>query len=321
MSYAAVEIFLIFFAIIFGTAILLVIYPVLFPRTIEEIGRSTMRSVRARKLLPEFERAIDSARMNQRTSREVGRRLGNLLNPNLLHQKMVFIAGCGAMGSWLAYYLAMNHVRNIFLLDFDRVEEGNLAGRTVYLQNQLGSLKSIALSEFLESLDSGIFAYPIVEKADILLDDRIAERLANFHLLVNTFDDMDMLLKINAKYYRQIPQLFAGFHRNGESGHAIFTIPNSTPCFACSMDVRRARRLRRIDQAVALPNDIQRIALRAAEIALSILTGDQPACPFNQRRQLWQSNYLFISNRDENSYRGVWMPTRRRQACEVCRDR
>ena len=305
------------FISVFAVSALLYIFSIKFVMRYGAM-KTISRKIRARRLAPELEEAISLSHSSVSERNEVLGRIGGLANIHMLHEKRVFIAGCGSMGSWIAYYLAMNHIRNFFLLDFDRVELGNLEGRTSYQSWHIGANKAVALADILNSIDIQIYAQPIIENAEILLDERIAGMLEDMNLIINVFDDMDTLLAVNRTYYNRIPQLFAGFHRNGESGHVIFTIPGVTPCFECAMGVVRARSLRRMDRAIALPNDIQRVAYRAVEIALSLLTMDQPQTPLRERFELWQSNYLFITNRGQNAYRGTWIDTRSRRNCQVC---
>lgn len=62
----------------------------------------------------------------------------------------IFIGGQGGIGSWLSLFLARQEA-NIFLFDYDVVDEVNLAGQ-LYGQQHIGLSKSQAMKSIVEDL-------------------------------------------------------------------------------------------------------------------------------------------------------------------------
>lgn len=60
----------------------------------------------------------------------------------------VAIVGCGGVGSWIAYFLALAGVKELWLFDGDKVEEHNL-NRILLPISSIGKQKSTALKESL----------------------------------------------------------------------------------------------------------------------------------------------------------------------------
>ncbi|MGT2667574.1 HesA/MoeB/ThiF family protein [Streptococcus rifensis] len=73
------------------------------------------------------------------------------LNPwdfqNKLKTSKVLILGIGGIGSWIAQYLTMSGLGEIYICDFDIVELHNLTRQTLYSVNDLGKKKTDALEK------------------------------------------------------------------------------------------------------------------------------------------------------------------------------
>lgn len=93
----------------------------------------------------------------------------------------VGIVGLGGLGSNAAMMLVRSGVRRLVLADFDRVEPSNLA-RQLYFPDQLGRLKTEALSETLLRIEPGL---------DLTL---IAQRIEAADI-PRLFGDVDVLLE------------------------------------------------------------------------------------------------------------------------------
>ena len=70
------------------------------------------------------------------------------MKPNFL----VGMAGCGGIGSNVAWMLARSGIQNFVLVDFDRIEESNL-NRQFYFARQIGRPKAAALAENLLAIN------------------------------------------------------------------------------------------------------------------------------------------------------------------------
>src|ERR1700733_3189388 len=69
----------------------------------------------------------------------------------IVTDQTVAIVGCGGIGSWLGYYLALAGVKRLLLFDGDRIESHNL-NRLPFTKDMLGRYKSDALAELIESV-------------------------------------------------------------------------------------------------------------------------------------------------------------------------
>lgn len=69
----------------------------------------------------------------------------------LVVPKKVAVVGCGGVGSWTAYLLAMAGVPEIWIFDFDRVEEHNL-NRIPFPPSSVGMLKAEACAKLIATV-------------------------------------------------------------------------------------------------------------------------------------------------------------------------
>lgn len=70
---------------------------------------------------------------------------------NLSIPSGVAVIGCGGVGSWLAYFLALAGVTDLWLFDFDKISESNL-NRFPLGPEAVGKSKSVALSDAIKLL-------------------------------------------------------------------------------------------------------------------------------------------------------------------------
>ena len=49
----------------------------------------------------------------------------------------IHVIGCGALGSWLTFFLLKMGFKNITVYDFDKIEEHNLPNQ-FFMENQIG---------------------------------------------------------------------------------------------------------------------------------------------------------------------------------------
>ena len=102
-----------------------------------------------------------------------------------LAEACVGIAGAGGLGSNLAMMLARSGVQNLVLVDFDKVEPGNL-NRQHYWPRHLNMPKVKALAETLQELNPAINLRTLNER---LGPDNIEKTLAPSSLWAEALDD------------------------------------------------------------------------------------------------------------------------------------
>ena len=101
-----------------------------------------------------------------------------------LGSKIVGIAGCGGLGSNCAVALARTGIGKLVLVDFDRVEAGNL-NRQYFFTDQLGLDKVSALEKNIHRIDDQIKLESHVVKLD---PQSVVKLFADCDIIVEAFD-------------------------------------------------------------------------------------------------------------------------------------
>jgi len=110
---------------------------------------------------------------------------------NKIKNKNIAIAGAGGLGSNIAVALVRSGVRNLIIVDFDKVEYSNL-NRQYYFYKHVGMSKVDALLEQLKSINP----YVNVEKHDVYLDENNFDILLDSDVIVEAFDKASSKEKI-----------------------------------------------------------------------------------------------------------------------------
>lgn len=97
----------------------------------------------------------------------------------------VGIAGAGGIGSNVADNLVRSGVKELLIVDFDRVAESNL-NRQNYFLEQVGELKVDALKDNLKKIDLEVKIETVNRK---LAANNITDFLKDCDILVEAFDD------------------------------------------------------------------------------------------------------------------------------------
>jgi len=101
-----------------------------------------------------------------------------------IQQVKVGIAGAGGLGSNCAAHLVRSGFKKIKIVDFDRVEAGNL-NRQFYFADQVGRLKVKALAENLTRINSNLDLEPVVLR---IKEDNAGALFADCRVLVEALD-------------------------------------------------------------------------------------------------------------------------------------
>jgi hypothetical protein len=75
------------------------------------------------------------------------------------------VIGVGGVGSWVALDLAMVGVRELYLYDFDIIEDSNL-NRTPFKTTQIGMTKVAAMVELIKERRANCTVFPFVRKIE-----------------------------------------------------------------------------------------------------------------------------------------------------------
>lgn len=155
----------------------------------------------------------------------------------------VTIAGCGALGSWTALFLANSGIKKFRLIDRDKVEEHNLSTQ-FFAKWNLGQTKVQALATELYRRHGCR-----IEKHPVNLTEKNAKALLkNSSIVICTFDNKASREIVKETCFRlsnktqcyegsintnPVPCLIAGMHGKEYYGHVDwaenFIIPNDPP--------------------------------------------------------------------------------------------
>ncbi len=101
-----------------------------------------------------------------------------------LRNAKVAIAGLGGLGSNIAVMLTRAGVGELFLVDFDRVEESNL-NRQVYTRRHIGINKTEALEGILREITDEVI---ITSKTQRVTDENALELFGDYDIVCEAFD-------------------------------------------------------------------------------------------------------------------------------------
>jgi molybdopterin/thiamine biosynthesis adenylyltransferase len=154
---------------------------------------------------------------------------------NNLQRSVVFIAGLGTVGTWVAKSLAMSGVKKFILVDPDIVDMSNLHRQELFFESDIGLLKVDVASERLSEIDSSI----VIEKVNESLDSSFFERhnLKLFDLAINCADNptVDETSRIVGKFCmaNKIPHIIGGGYNLHLTLVGQSVIPFQTACVMC----------------------------------------------------------------------------------------
>jgi molybdopterin/thiamine biosynthesis adenylyltransferase len=248
-----------------------------------------------------------------------------------LEEKRVVIVGAGSVGSELARLLARSGVERFLLADPDTVAESNLC-RSAYIEADVGRPKIEALADHLRAVRRDIEVETHASDVSTIDDDRLADWFDWADLLIAATDSASVQLRLGALAYHRVPAVFVGVYERGEGGEVLWTAPDETPCFACTVGTFReqhaqTRPRHAYDVAPddplpvpALGIDIQHVTVCASKIALALLlrgTEAPAARILDPERSL-----VFVGNAVAWHWRMpfevLWARQKRRDAC-LCR--
>jgi sulfur carrier protein ThiS adenylyltransferase len=113
----------------------------------------------------------------------------------------VGIAGAGGLGSNAAMALARAGVGRLVIVDFDRVEKGNLT-RQYYFLDQIGELKVEALKANIERAAEGVKVDAVNLK---LVPGKMAEPFRNVDVVVEALDSAETKTRFVQEVLRDLP--------------------------------------------------------------------------------------------------------------------
>jgi hypothetical protein len=238
----------------------------------------------------------------------------------LLAGAEVTIFGAGSVGSYVAYALAPTQpVINI--IDFKHVEvKHTRGGRTIYEATSVGLTKVQALKQKIERDHLGACVNPLPYDVAEIPDIELNDLFMRSWVVIVAIDDPGQILRISDLAYPRVELAQVAIHRRGESGHIAVSIPMTTPCLRCTLELDNAGDIRRLDGEPANSLDIVTVAHQAARIAVDIMsaraTGRQISRWDTSRNLIYVSNAQQPQAPDGPGLR--FESSRRRPDCSIC---
>ena len=148
-----------------------------------------------------------------------------------LLSKKVLLAGCGALGSGIAISLVRTGIKELIIVDGDRLELSNLHRQFLYDEDDLKKeqAKSMIAGEKLSRMNSQVKITPVPER----LSAQNIEKLASgVDLIMDGTDNLETRYLLNDYAVKhQIPYIFGGVV--GASGMLMSIFPKKTACLRC----------------------------------------------------------------------------------------
>lgn len=143
----------------------------------------------------------------------------------------VAIIGLGGLGSPAAMYLAASGIGKLTLVDFDRVETGNLQRQIIHREQQVGINKAQSAADTLQQLN----ADTVIDCIESRLDETGLGTLAcGVDVVLDATDNFDTRYRINRACLLANTPLVSGAAIRFEGQLTVFDFRQPTSaCYAC----------------------------------------------------------------------------------------
>lgn len=133
----------------------------------------------------------------------------------ILHSKKVLIIGVGGVGQHVSTYLITNGIKDLTILDFDKVEISNLNRQILLTEKDIGKYKVDVVKEALKAKNSDANIHSINAKVD---KSNVGEIITSeFDVVVDALDNWEGKFLISDECHKKhVPFLHVGV--DGMSG-------------------------------------------------------------------------------------------------------
>jgi adenylyltransferase/sulfurtransferase len=158
---------------------------------------------------------------------------------DLLSASKVLVVGAGAIGNETLKNLALLGVGNIYIVDYDRVENTNLARCVLFREGDEGKPKASVAAHSLRQMNSEIRAYPLESNVIWQVGKGIIRRM---DVVAGTLDNIFARLYLNLYCSMfSVPYVDAGMY---ELGLSIFSFHTpETACYRCPIGTKQYEEL------------------------------------------------------------------------------
>ncbi|MDE2519142.1 MAG: HesA/MoeB/ThiF family protein [Methanocorpusculum sp.] len=165
--------------------------------------------------------------MNERYARQIPV-IGNE-GQKKLQNATVFLAGCGGLGSPVAFYLAAAGIGHLRIADCDIVDATNLNRQILHRPDRIGMPKAASAKLTLEAFNPDIEITAFAS----FIDEKTAPRMiGDADIIVDAMDNFTARYILNEMSQTlDIPLMHGGVA--GLNGQATLIIPKKTACLSC----------------------------------------------------------------------------------------
>ncbi len=145
-----------------------------------------------------------------------------------LQDATAFIAGIGALGSFISTNLALSGIGNLILCDMDTIEVSNLNRQLLFHKREVRKYKSEVATKKLRRMNPDIDVVSLPMK----LENVKRSHYEKADVIIAGLDSFDARRWLNSLAVDLKKPLFSG-GMYGLMGHVQRIIPYETPCFEC----------------------------------------------------------------------------------------
>ncbi len=166
--------------------------------------------------------------METRYNRQVACSFIGPSGQDIIRKSRIAVIGCGALGTIIADNLTRAGVGELFILDFDTVDESNLQRQVLFTEENIGEKKVVAAKKRLKMVNSQVL---INIRDGRLTRDNQDQLLEGYDCLIDATDNIECSLLLNEfAVHNRVNMVFGGIA--GEEGNIMVYQPGG-PCLAC----------------------------------------------------------------------------------------
>ena len=232
----------------------------------------------------------------------------------------ITIFGAGSVGSILAYGLGSAQLI-INALDSKNVESKHTTGgRTIYTPDQIGLAKVEALKQKLERDFLGTKVNALPYDVGEIPTNELVSMLSRSLVVILAIDDPKQIIRISNLAYPIVELIQVAMHRGAASGHIALSVPFTSPCLRCTLDIENSEDIHQLHSEPANSWDIMTVAQQAAKIAIDIMYSKVTCSDITR----WDTskNLIYIANtKQQLSPDGPGMHfegSQKRPGCPIC---
>ncbi|MCA9073270.1 MAG: ThiF family adenylyltransferase, partial [Planctomycetaceae bacterium] len=169
---------------------------------------------------------------------------------NWIRSLRALVVGAGALGNEVTKNLAMMGVKEIVIVDHDRVEVSNLTRSVFFREEDKGRAKVDVLAQRLRDLNPDVHVQPLLGKYSEVVG---LGRLRHMDLIFSCLDNRTARSELN-EACQKVGMAWVNGGMENLLGEVSVYLPDEGPCYECLMtaDVRKAMNQARSCQKVAL---------------------------------------------------------------------